>query len=710
MLPNDDLVVRFWRLVSERVSAITEYWLGYEQGDPAALRELKRLLHTIKGEAHMLDLPAVGHLLQAAEDVVSRLPDTPDEHAAIAAPALLQAAELLVVENAAAVPGDSAALREHTEQLIGLARSLPGRAATQAGASLTPHVTTVAPIASERAAPANANAAPVLDPERVHPWTRELRRLHEERVDAALKLREAHRMLRAVLAEIDPTLPPAILAERAIKTVGYGWEVERRLTEVRALWSAAEFGFEQSLESLEEVVRAASKVQIASMAPRLVRLVRSTAAALGKDVGFELRGDAAVDATVARRLETALVHLVRNAVDHGIEMPEHRLIAGKPAQGMVRVEVSASAGRVQVAIADDGAGIDLDALRRRLGDEADGLSEQQLLAAIFRHGLSTRDEATEISGRGVGLDVVHEEMQMLSGSVHVETRAGQGCRFVLRMATSTRVDVVMPLRVGALRCGLPSHAIAQVQRVSELHPSATGPHVRVALESGETLVRLASLHRLLNEPEPEHHAPLVVVVAYRGERLAYPIDGYDTPRPMALQARAELPFQSPFVASAVPTPDGRVLLVLDPASLLTGSGADRRSTEVTGAGPSEVKHVVVAEDAPVARELLCGILRSFGLRVSEAADGRQALAFARQKRPDLIMTDLEMPFMGGIELIEELRRDGGLRDVPVLVLTTRHDAATRERVRALGVRGFLTKQKFVESQLRELVDACLERG
>jgi two-component system chemotaxis sensor kinase CheA len=175
-----------------------------------------------------------------------------------------------------------------------------------------------------------------------------------------------------------------------------------------------------------------------------------------------------------------------------------------------------------------------------------------------------------------------------------------------------------------------------------------------------------------------------------------------------LQDREQLPFQSSFLASAVPTPDGRVLLVLDLAPIFGAAGPEIRILDPSQRTAATVKHVVVAEDAPVARELLCGILRSFGLRVSEASDGRQALAFARQKRPDLIMTDLEMPFMGGIELIEELRRDSALRDVPVLVLTTRHDPQTRERVRALGVRGFLTKQKFVEAQLRELVDACLE--
>lgn len=705
MLPNDDLVASFWRLIPERVAAITELWLRYEQAEPEAVRELKRLLHTMKGEAHMLALTNVAHLVQAAEDVVARLPELPDETAAVAAPALLECAEMLVIENASASRGEGSGLTEQIERLTALAQALPRRV------SLPARVSSPIVQPADRA-PANTNTSsgPALDPEHVHPLTSELRRLHEERADAALKLREAHRMLRAVLAEIDPTLPPAILGERAIKTVGYGWEVERRLTEVRALWSAAEFGFEQSLESLEEVVRAASKVQIASMGPRLVRLVRSTAATLGKEVNFELRGDAAVDAAVARRLETSLVHVIRNAVDHGIESAEERLAAGKPAHGTIRMEVSGSAGRAQVSVADDGGGIDLPALRERLGPEADMLNEQQLLAAIFRHGFSTREEATDISGRGVGLDVVFDQMQLLGGSVNVETSAGQGSRFVLRMPTSTRVDVVMPLRVGSLQCGLPSHTVVQVLRLGQTQYTATGPHVSVSLDTGDTLVRIVSLHRLLNEPEQEQNEPLIVVVSHRGEYLAFPIDAYDSPRPMALQAREQLPFQSDYLASAVPTPNGRVLLVLDVAPIFGASGPEVRIRDSRKAAADSVKHVVVAEDAPVARELLCGILRSFGLQVTEAADGRQALAFARQKRPDLIMTDLEMPFMGGIELIEELKRDPALRDVPVLVLTTLQDQQTRDRVRALGARGFLTKQKFVEAQLRELVDACLERG
>lgn len=686
----------FWEATARRVGEATDLWLDCEKGDERAALELRRLLHTWKGEAHMLGFGLVGSVLQAMEDVVKT---GGRESAGDAFLNALDGIASMAVSDLgeSVIPLDAVldALREATTPV-------------DAGSGPVASPQERVPLgADEDHGQATASHESAIDPASIQPLVHEARRLHLEQGTLQPKIRELRRMLRALLAEIDPQLSPQRLAEQIVKTLGYGAEIERRLAHLNAQWSAVDFELGHALERIDDVVRAAAVVSVASLRTQVLRAARSAAHALGRKVDVHITGDAYVDASVEKLLAPALLHLVRNAVDHGIEAPELRALRGKPAAGRIDVLIEQSESSATVTVKDDGGGIDVAALRAKLGDDRE---DDVVLQRIFEHGVTTRDEVTELSGRGVGLDVVARSVASVGGSLRVHTTPEVGTRFELALPTSLRAELVVPFTVRSTRLALPVRVIKVVERLREIVPSSDGNRFAFGPRGQATLLPLYDAAALFGAPDEPREGDPVLVIEHRSGLLALRVDSYDNPRALSFERIEDLVVPSDIVRGAGAAPDGSVYFLLDVDSLhgkLTGRGGGRVSTKADT--QRAAAHVLVVEDAPVARELLLGILRSLGLRVSDAADGREGLAKARADIPDLVVTDVEMPFLNGLEMIAAMRDDASLRDVPVLVLTTRTDAPVRDRARALGVRGFLSKQRFVESELREMIDACLSR-
>jgi two-component system chemotaxis sensor kinase CheA len=423
-------------------------------------------------------------------------------------------------------------------------------------------------------------------------------------------------------------------------------------------------------------------------------------------VEFRVEGDAYIDAAVAKRLEPALLHAVRNAVDHGIEEASIRAERGKPARGKIHVRIEQQISTVRVVVQDDGGGVDVPKLRARLGLDP-SVPEAKVLARLFESGFSTREVATTISGRGVGLDVVAREVGAIGGSYAVETIHGHGFRLALTMPTVLRADVVVPIAHKGVHLALPGRNVETFVRLTPLEQTTDGVRYRLAVHDHVELIPVYTLGAILGEDVPPVEGARAVVVRHEGVRFALMIDAYESPRTLPFQPASDLAARSRVVQGIAPTPDGGVRMLLDVPSLvevLRGVKVESLRTDKKRA----VHEVLVVEDAPVARELLCGILRSFGLRVYEAAHGREGLEAIRARRPDLVLTDVEMPFIGGLDMIDQVRRQREFADLPIIVLTTDTSEPTRKRAQALGVVGFLAKQRFVESELRELVDRCLQ--
>lgn len=710
----DDLIRDYLSRLPGQVVAATNIWIGFEEGQHGNLVELKRLLHTAKGEAHMLGLSRFGRLAQLLEEIVVRVQRLGSAPPGVG-DALLEGFDTLAVLAASNTPEavEVEAVIASLESTLASAPEPPAStrpAATHRRSASTPADRASTPSSPAGAADANAEAEGpgenVMRVEEVQPAVHELWRLYGEQQLLQPRLREVQRILRAIVAEMDPTLPPAVLGEQVIKTLGYAAEVERRLSAISAEWSGNSFATGMALDQLAESARRASVVSVGKLRSQLERTARTTARSLGKDVELRLEGDAYIDAAIARRLEPALLHAVRNSVDHGIEAPDVRAQRGKPARGRIHVRIEQQISTVRVIVQDDGGGVDVPALRERLGLDP-SVSEQDVLAHLFASGFSTRSVATSISGRGVGLDVVAREVGAVGGACAIETVLGKGFRLALTMPTVLRADVVVPITHRGIHLALPGRNVETFMRLRKLEHTTDGVRVRFTHHDTTDVIPVYTLGPVFGDEAQPAEGSRAVVVTHESFRFALAIDEYGGPRALPFQPSSDLAARSRVVQGIAPTPDGGVRMLLDVAALVDALRGVK--VKVATREQRAVREVLVVEDAPVARELLCGILRSFGLRVTEAAHGREGLEALRRRRPHLVLTDVEMPFIGGLEMIDQIRRDRDLGDLPIIVLTTDTSEPTRKRAQALGVAGFLAKQKFVESELRELVDRCLDR-
>ena len=711
MRARDDLIAAFSRAMPARVAEATELWLEFEEGRSEGLAVLRRLLHTIKGEAHMLELVGCGELAELAESLVDALRKAGGRPTLLTGDALLGAFEGMGVVATATVSDEPvdlevvfSQLRSAIDELLALP---PGGAP---GSSIAPPARSRSDSARPSTPAAQSIAAP-LNAEDVRPLVHEMRRLYGEQAVFHERLRETQRMLRALLGEIDPRQSVEALSERITKTLGYGSEIDRRLSAIRSEWSGNDFSMGLVLDELDGAVRRASVVGTDRLLNQVRRVGRSVARTLGKDVELRVKGDAILDAAVEQRLEQALLHLLRNAIDHGIEPAERRLSRGKPARGKVDVVLAQTESSVTVEVSDDGGGIDFERLRRLIASRianADTLAKDDLIPFLFEQGVTTSEQVTSISGRGVGLDVVAREVAAAGGQIRVDSNRGQGTRFVLHLPATLRGELVVPVTSGEQRYAVPSRALSSVVRIENIEQTLDGNWIRLQNGSGSQLVRLFALGALLGQTVEPKLGEAALVLYHSAGLYAVSVEGYDNPRPITVQRSEELAFRSPFVRGVAATPDGNVLLLLDVEALhaSTRSASSRARPSI---GPEvHQPRALVVEDAPVARELLCGILRSIGLRVEEATDGRQGLLMAQSLRPDVVLTDLEMPHMDGFEMISEFRRSAALARVPVIVLTTAGTERSKARLLELGVTAVLSKQRFVESELRELIDRCVK--
>ncbi|MBN2195525.1 MAG: response regulator [Polyangiaceae bacterium] len=710
MRTRDDLTATFCRGMPDRIAEATELWLGYEQGRTENLPVLRRLLHTVKGEAHMLEFNTCGELAELAETVVDAVRAT-GERTELTGDSLLGAMEAICLVTGPTATDETADLDGIRANLRAAAAELrrPGELVADRPVAPARSLSPPRPEPSPATSPPEA-AAVLLRPEDVSPPIYELRRLYGEQEVFHKRLREGQRMLRALLAEIDPRLSPELLAERITKTLGYGSEIDRLLTGVRAEWAANEFAMGRTLEELEQVVGRASVVSTDRILNQVQRVGRSTARAVNKDIEFRVRGTPILDAGVEQRLEPALIHLVRNAVDHGIERAEVRRSRGKPERGVVSVSIDQSEGSVRVEITDDGGGVDFGRLRETLTSRianVDGQSNEDLLQYLFEHGVTTAEQVTQISGRGVGLDVVAREVGAAGGQVRFERTGLMGTTVVLVMPTTLRGELAVPVVAGNHRCAVPSRSIHSVTRLESVEAAGDGLWTRIHSDAGAELVRVCALTAALGGGGTPRADDVAMVLYHPAGLFAVTVESYDNPRPINILSSEELPFRSPVVRGVAPTPDGGVLLLLA-VDALYGFARGIAAAPAAVQAAQRQTHALVVEDAPVARELLCGVLRSIGLRVDEATDGRQGLLMARRETPDVILTDLEMPHMDGIQMVTELRNSPTLSRIPVIVLTTAASDANRSRLSQLGVVAVLSKQKFVEQELCELISRCVK--
>jgi two-component system sensor histidine kinase and response regulator WspE len=440
------------------------------------------------------------------------------------------------------------------------------------------------------------------------------------------------------------------------------------------------------------------------------RLVRDVARQLGKSVQFEIVGEATgVDRDILERLEAPLNHLIRNALDHGLECPEDRLAAGKSETGSIRLEARHRAGMLQITLTDDGRGIDPKRLRAKVVERnltskemAEQLTEAELLEFLFLPGFSTRDAVTELSGRGVGLDVVQSMVQAVGGSVRISTKLGKGTVFSLLLPITRSLVRALLVRIAGEPYAFP---LSRIDRILMVEPETIRmiegrQHLLieeqpVALVSGAQILELVDVAR--------HGSSLpVVVVSDRGQRFGVAVETFLGERDLEVRPLDSRLGKVADISSASVLENGWPVLIIDVEDLVRSIDnlLGRRRLKHIG-GPDAVgdtvkaaKRVLVVDDSITVRELERQLLESRGYHVDLAVDGLDGWNAVRGNRYDLVVSDVDMPRMDGIQLVRSIKQDPRIKSIPVVIISYKDREEDRIRGLDAGANSYLTKSSF----------------
>ena len=517
-----------------------------------------------------------------------------------------------------------------------------------------------------------------------------------------------------------------------LKVAGISHEAEQALVDARQMLAESQHLLGEQTAELDEFCwQAGQRAQLlydTALACRMrpfadvlvgqERMVRDLGRALGKQIRLEIEGEKTqVDRDVLEKLEAPLIHLLRNAVDHGIETPEQRLLAGKPAEGLIRLRISHQAGLLVLELSDDGAGVDLERLRRTIVERqlsteetVAQLSEEELLTFLFLPGFSLRDTVTEVSGRGVGLDAVQHMVRLLRGAIVLEHTPQHGSRFHLEVPLTLSVVRSLVVEVADEAYAFP---LAHIERMRDLQPEDI-----VQLEGRQHFwhegrhVGLVAASQLLQRQPGQSDDETLKVVVIRERDAVY---GVAVERFIGERTLVVLPLDPRLgkvqdISAGALLDDGSPVLIVDVEDMLrsvdkllnTGrleriDRRNRHTAELTR------KRILVVDDSLTVRELQRKLLLNRGYEVAVAVDGMDGWNALRAEHFDLLITDIDMPRMDGIELVTLLRRDNRLQSMPVMVVSYKDREEDRRRGLDAGADYYLAKASFHDDALLDAV-------
>lgn len=451
------------------------------------------------------------------------------------------------------------------------------------------------------------------------------------------------------------------------------------------------------------------------------RMVRDLARDIGKQVSLEIQGaHVEIDKAVLDALKDPIMHLLRNAVDHGLETPEQRITSGKTPDGVVRLRVEQRGSEIGVSVEDDGRGLDVLRIRRKAIErglmneaEAQALTEDEARLLIFQPGFSTSETVTSISGRGLGMDIVRERVENLRGRVSVSSAPNQGTTVRLLVPVSlTRIRCIL-LRVGDEDYALPSVMVARMETLprDQVFTVEGREYVRVAGHS----MPLASLGSLLDAGAPNRQGDTLQVVSLQAadRSIAFEVDRLYSETELVLKPLGEELANTPYIAGAALLGSGDVILILDANDLVrAASGAALpafRNRSSQGRGPRQPRRlrVLIVDDSITTRTLEKNILEAVGFEVHVAINGEEAWERLSELTPDVIISDVEMPRMDGLELCRRVKNNVHTAAIPLVLLTSLAKPEQREAGLKAGADAYLVKSRFDQDELLQTIQAVL---
>jgi len=734
----------------------------------SARAEVLRNLHTLKGSARLAGALRLGEMAHRMETAAERL-GSDVQHSADIEPlqsafdAIVQRFEQLRHPEAApdvlqtAPEGEAAAPSEPTEAESVAAPAAP--AVVSASAGLIGLTTPQAPVALAARSQSAVRVRPELLDRLVNQagevlitrsrMESELVTLRSSLKDLTGNLDRLRQQLRDIElqaeSQMQSRLAQARDADQSFDPLEFDrftrvQELTRMMAESVNDVATVQRNLQRAVESTEDSLGAQARqtrelqrdllrtrmVEFEGISERLYRVVRQASKETGKQVRLDITGgNIEMDRGVLDRMTASFEHLLRNCVVHGIESPEVRAARGKPLEGQIEITLSQELNDVSVVFSDDGNGLDLERLREKglaagLIDADVPAGDPRVAQLVFEPGISTAQTVSELAGRGIGMDVVRNDVVGLGGRVETASRFGEGTRFTLVLPLTTAVTQVVMLRAGELTVGVPSSLVELVRRVSaaELEAAYASGQLDYGGEAIPFFWSGALLQSSAASQETQGRTLPVVIFRSAAQRVAVHVDEVLGSQEVVVKNLGAQLSRLPGLAGMSVLASGAVVLIYNPVALSTVYGAQvrgwvssRLAAGVAGtaggvdrpdAVVSSVPLVLVVDDSITVRRVTQRLLQREGYRVALAADGLQALERLQAERPAVVLSDIEMPRMDGFDLVRNIRNDAALKGLPVIMITSRIAEKHREHARELGVDHYLGKP-YAEDDLLALV-------
>ncbi|MDX1253105.1 MAG: hybrid sensor histidine kinase/response regulator [Gammaproteobacteria bacterium] len=735
---DPSMLALFRTEVEQQAAILTEGLLGLEQ-DPASAKHLESLMraaHSIKGAARLVGLQAVVQVAHRMEDGFVAAQQGKIALKAEYVDVLLKGVDMIT--SIAALDGNTDAGVEppppaYDALLFGLDALLQGGEVAKVQVT-APSVaqTPAAPVP----VPASTKEAEIAKDRVLRVSADQLNRLMglagEAMVEARWLRPHAESMLRLKRRQVEMVK----ILDDLREALESGRRRDQMLEQVRAaqrkIADSREFlaqrmaeleSFDNRLNNLSWRLR--REVISSRMRPfadgvhGFSRMVRDVARSLGKEVQLDIGGqETLVDRDILDKIEAPLNHLLRNAVDHGIESPDARVKAGKPAKGTLRLFAYHQAGMLSIVLEDDGQGVSLERLRKKVCERglvspemAASLSEQELLEFLFLPGFSTRDSVSEISGRGVGLDVVHDTVQKMRGTVRITSQPGKGTRFHMQLPLTLSVIPALLVEIANEPYALPLARIDRILRVETASIESIEGCQFVGFDNHRIgLVSAAQVLGMQGVPEAGD-AFSVVVLGDRDERYGLAVERFLGERDLVVHVLPPRLGKVTNIAAAALMEDGSPVLILDVDDMVHSIrkiAAEGQLSRIAGDNDAvqsdgRSKRILVVDDSITVREVERTLLESIGYQVDVAVDGMDGWNAAREGHYDLVISDIDMPRMDGIELVRMLKQDPHLQRTPVVIVSYKDREEDRRRGLNAGADYYLTKGSFHDDTLRQAV-------
>jgi chemosensory pili system protein ChpA (sensor histidine kinase/response regulator) len=461
-------------------------------------------------------------------------------------------------------------------------------------------------------------------------------------------------------------------------------------------------------------------VAFSQLLPRLQRLVRQTCRPLKKLAVMDVHGEEMeLDRTILDRMIAPLEHLLRNAVSHGIELPEDRAKADKDETGRITFDLWREGNEVVIKISDDGAGLDMEAIRKRakkrgLLVEGAEVTNEDLMQFILEHGFSTAKEVSQIAGRGVGMDVVVSEIKQLGGSLDIQSTPGQGTSFIIHLPLTLAITDALLIQLGDEVYAAPPNSVEGVVRIDRDQLQACYEGKQAGYTYAQHTYPIRYLGSIMGTGNPslseqKRWFPLLLV-RWGEHRVALQVDEFQGHRQIVVKSVGPQLSTVRWFTGGTILGDGRVALILDISALVRMDAAktkvDREVEVTTAVETSTGARVMVVDDSITVRKVTSRLLERQGMDVVTAKDGVDAVAKLQEFHPDVMLLDIEMPRMDGFEVARHMKNSEELKDIPIIIITSRTGDKHRNTAMELGVKRYLGKP-YQEAELMDNINELL---